>query len=65
MFQVLFMATLETSFGVKKENDQHLKNVKTTFYPWAVKVVSSSVTGVLAALVGRVIHTLFKWKDIS
>lgn len=26
------MATVETSSEMKKENDQHLKNVKTTFY---------------------------------
>ena len=58
------MATLETSSNVKKENDQHLKNVKITFYPWAAKAASSLVVWVLAALVSRLIYTLLKWKDI-
>ena len=63
MVWFLFMATLETSSDVRKENDQHLKNVKTTFNPWAVKAACSLVIWVLTALVSRLIYTLLKWKD--
>lgn len=64
MFWSLCMATLESSSDVKKKNDQHLKNMKTTFYPWAVKAASSLGIWVLTALVSRLIYTLLKWKDV-
>lgn len=54
----------QTLSDVKKENDQHLKNVKTAFYPWAVKAASSLVIWVLTALVSRLIYTLLKWKAV-